>query len=130
MSKRLLVGIGICGALLATSSLQAHHSLAGVYDLNKVEKASGVVQKFAFVNPHGALYIEIKNTAGVAKLWHLTTGSANVLTSAGISATGPNRVKTGDTIAVTFNPALSGAPVGFLRSMTLPNQKTAEFAPD
>jgi hypothetical protein len=129
MSKRLLAGIVICGALLVTSSLQAHHSLAGVYDLNKVVKAAGVVQKFAFVNPHGALYIEIKD-AGVAKLWHLTTGSANVLTNAGISATGPNRVKTGDTITVTFNPAISGASVGFLRSMTLPDKSTAEFAPD
>ena len=130
MSKRLLVGIVICGALLATSSLQAHHSLAGVYDLNKVEKAVGIVQKLAFVNPHGALYIEIKNAAGVAKLWHLTTGSANVLTSAGVSATGPKRLKTGDSITVTFNPAISGAPVGFLRSMTLPDKTTAEFAPD
>ena len=130
MSKRLLVGIVICGALIAASSLQAHHSLAGVYDLNKVEKAVGVVQKFAFVNPHGALYVDIKDGAGVTKLWHLTTGSANVLTNAGISATGPGRVKTGDTITVTYNPAISGAPVGFLRSMTLPNNKTAEFAPD
>lgn len=130
MSKRLLVGIVMCGALLAAGSLQAHHSLAGVYDLKKVEKAAGVVQKFAFVNPHGALYIEIKNAAGVPTLWHLTTGSANVLTNAGISATGPNRVKSGDTITVTFNPAISGKPVGFLRSMTLANQKTAEFAPD
>lgn len=130
MSKRLLVGIVIGGALLATSSPQAHHSLAGVYDLNKVEKAAGIVRKFAFVNPHGALYIDIKNAAGVATLWHLTTGSANVLTNAGISATGPNRVKTGDTITVTFNPAHSGAPVGFLRSMTLPDKTTAEFVPD
>ena len=130
MSKRLLVGIVICGALLATGSVQAHHSLAGVYNLNKVEKAVGVVQKFAFVNPHGALYIEIKNAKGEAKVWHLTTGSANVLTNAGISATGPNRVKSGDTITVTFNPAISGASVGFLRSMTLPDKKTAEFAPD
>ena len=129
MTKRFWAAVVVCG-VLAGGSLLAHHSLAGVYDLNKVEKAVGVVQKFAFVNPHGALYIDIKNAAGVAKLWHLTTGSANVLTSAGISATGPNRVKTGDTITVTFNPAISGAPVGFLRSMTLPDKSTAEFAPN
>ena len=130
MSKRLLVGIVICGALLATSSPQAHHSLAGVYDLNKVEKAAGIVKKFAFVNPHGALYIDIKNAAGVAKLWHLTTGSANVLSNAGISATGPNRVKSGDEITVTFNPAISGATIGFLRSIVLPDKKEVEFVPN
>jgi len=130
MIKRLFAGIVVGAVLVAASSLLAHHSLAGVYDLRKVEKAVGVVQKFAFTNPHGALHIAIKNAQGEAKVWQLTTGSANVLTNAGITATGPNRVKTGDEITVTFNPAISGAPVGFLRSMTLPDKKTAEFAPD
>jgi hypothetical protein len=130
MTKRFLAGVVVCGALLAVGSLQAHHSLAGVYDLTKVEKASGVVQKFAFTNPHGALHIAIKNAAGEAKVWQLTTGSANVLTNAGVTATGPNRVKSGDTIQVTFNPALNGATVGFLRSIVLPDKKEVEFAPN
>ena len=130
MTKRFLVGIVVCGALLAAGSLQAHHSLAGVFDLNKTERATGVVQKFAFVNPHGALHIEIKNAAGVAQVWQLTTGSAHVLTNAGISATGPNRVKQGDTITVTFNPAINGSPLGFLRSMVLPDKTEVEFVPN
>ena len=83
MTKRFLAGVVLCGALLAASSLQAHHSLAGVYDLKKVERATGVVQKLAFTNPHGALHIELKNAEGVAKVWQLTTGSANVLTNCG-----------------------------------------------
>ena len=130
MTKRVLAGVVVCAALLAAGSLQAHHSLAGVYDLNKVERATGVVQKFAFTNPHGALHIAIKNPQGEAKVWQLTTGSANVLTNAGVTATGPNRVKTGDTIEVTFNPALNGATVGFLRSITLTGKKEVEFAPN
>jgi hypothetical protein len=101
-----------------------------VYDLKKVERATGIVQKFAFTNPHGALHIEIKNAQGQAKVWQLHTGSANVLTNAGISATGPNRVKSGDEITVTFNPALNGATIGFLRSIVLPGKKEVEFAPD
>ncbi len=108
----------------------AHHSLAGVYDLKKVERATGVVQKFAFTNPHGALHISIKNPQGEAKVWQLTTGSANVLTNAGVTATGPNRVKQGDEITVTFNPALSGATIGFLRSIVLPDKKEVEFVPN
>ena len=96
MTKRFLAGVVLCGALLAASSLQAHHSLAGVYDLKKVERATGVVQKLAFTNPHGALHIELKNAEGVAKVWQLTTGSANVLTTPGITATGPDRIKNGD----------------------------------
>jgi len=130
MTKRFLTGVVACAALLAGSALQAHHSLAGVYDLNKVERKTGIVQKFAFTNPHGALHIAIKNEQGEAKVWQLTTGSANVLTNAGVSATGPNRVKSGDEITVTFNPAQSGATIGFLRSIVLKDQKEVEFVPN
>jgi hypothetical protein len=128
MNKRTFVALVLLG-LIAASPLLAHHSLAGVYDLKKTERATGVVQKVAFTNPHGALHIELKNAEGVAKVWQLTTGSANVLTQAGISATGPGRLKQGDTIQVTFNPALNGTTVGFLRSITLQDKKEVEFQP-
>ena len=131
MNKRFVAGVVVCVALLAVGSVQAHHSLAGVYDLNKVERATGVVQKFAFTNPHGALHIAIKDKNGEVKVWQLTTGSANVLTNAGVSATGPNRIKSGDELTVTFNPAVSGASIGFLRSMVLPDsKKEVEFVPN
>lgn len=130
MTKRFLAGAVLCGALLAVSSLQAHHSLAGVYDLNKTERATGIVEKFAFTNPHGALHIAIKNAKGQAEVWQLTTGSANVLANAGVSATGPNRVRSGDEVTVTFNPATNGATIGFLRSIVLRDQKEVEFVPN
>ncbi|HET9196031.1 MAG TPA: DUF6152 family protein [Vicinamibacterales bacterium] len=129
MNKRAFVAVVFLG-LIAAGPLLAHHSLAGVYDLNKTERATGIVQKFAFTNPHGALHIAIKDKQGEAKVWQLTTGSANVLTNAGVSATGPNRVKNGDEITVTFNPALNGATIGFLRSIVLPDKKEVGFAPD
>ena len=129
MSKRFLAGVVLLG-LSAASPLLAHHSLAGVYDLKKVERATGVVQKFAFTNPHGALHIAIKNAQGEPKVWQLHTGSANVLTSAGVSATGPNRLRQGQVIQVSFNPSINGSNLGFLRSMTLPDNKEVEFAPD
>jgi hypothetical protein len=130
MTKRFWAGVVVCGVVLAAGSLQAHHSLAGTYDLNKTERATGVVQKIAFTNPHGALTIEIKDKDGVVKAWILTTGSINVLTNAGVSATGPNRLKPGDVIQVSFNPSKNGSNLGFLRSMTLPDKTEAEFAPN
>ena len=130
MTKQFWAGVVACAMLLVGSSLQAHHSLAGVYDLKKTEKATGVVQQLKFTNPHGSLVIEIKNAEGVAKVWNLTTGSINVLTNAGISATGPDRIKAGSVIDVTFNPATNGSNLGFLRSMTLKDKKTIEFVPD
>jgi hypothetical protein len=48
-----------------------------------------------------------------------------------VSATGPNRIKSGDELTVTFNPAVSGASIGFLRSMVLPgDKKEVEFVPN
>ena len=130
MTKRLWAGVVLCGVLLVAGSLQAHHSLAGTYNLNKTERATGTIQRLAFTNPHGALHIDIKDASGVPKTWILTTGSINVLTNAGVSATGPNRLKAGDTIQVSFNPAINGSNLGFLRSMTLPDKKEVEFLPD
>jgi hypothetical protein len=127
MTKGFLVCVVLGGALLAVSSLQGHHSLAGTYDLKKTVRGTGPVQKIAFTNPHGALTIEIKDEKGVAKNWVLTTGSSNVLTNAGISATGPGRLKPGDVITVSFNPAMNGNPLGFLRSMALPNKSEVQF---
>jgi hypothetical protein len=129
MTKPFLAGVVLL-ALAAASPRLAHRSLGGVYDLNKVERAIGKVQKFAFTNPHGALHIEIKDAKGEARVWQLTTGSANVLTNAGVSATGPNRVKSGDEVTVTFNPAINGSSIGFLRSIVLPDKKEVQFAPD
>ena len=128
MNKRTFVAVVLLG-LIAASPVLAHHSLAGVYDLNKTERATGVVQKFAFTNPHGALHIAIKDKNGEIKVWQLTTGSANVLTNAGVTATGPNRVKQGDEITVTFNPALNGATIGFLRSIVLETRKKSSLYP-
>ena len=129
MTKRTLVAVVFLG-LIAASPLLAHHSLAGVYDLNKTERATGIVQKFAFTNPHGALHIANKDKNGEAKVWHLTRGSANVLTNAGVTATGPNRVKNGDEITVTFNPALNGATIGFLPSIVLQDKEEVELVPN
>jgi len=128
MIKRTLVCLILCG-LVATGSLTAHHSLAGTYDIKTTNRATGLVVKVAFTNPHGALSVEIKDKEGVAKVWILTTGSSNVLTNAGVTATGPDRLKQGDTIEVSFNPALNGSNLGFLRSITLKGKKEVEFAP-
>jgi hypothetical protein len=42
MIKRTLVCVALCG-LMATGSLLAHHSLAGVYDMKKEMELAGSV---------------------------------------------------------------------------------------
>ena len=49
---------------MASSSLQAHHSLAGVYDMKAEKELSGTVEKVQFSNPHGSLSVGVKNPDG------------------------------------------------------------------
>lgn len=126
MVKRTL-GLALCAWVIASGSLLAHHSIAGVYNIKKTEKASGVLVKASFTNPHGAMHIEVKNTDGTAKVWILTTGSANVMSTLGFGNNGPNTVKAGDAVDFTYYPAINGSNLGFLRTLTLPNKKEVEF---
>ena len=41
--------------------LQAHHSLAGVYDMKGKKELSGTVTSVRFTNPHGSLALAVKN---------------------------------------------------------------------
>src|SRR5712671_6287290 len=116
MIKRTLVGMALCG-LMATGSLMAHHSLAGVYDMKKDIELSGSLESLKFVNPHGSLTVGVKNADGTTTSWVLTLGSATALAQRGIGKTGPNALHAGDNITVKYLPARNGSPLGFLKSV-------------
>src|SRR5437762_5312582 len=127
MIKRTLVGLALCG-LMATGSLIAHHSLAGVYDMKKDMELSGALESVKFVNPHGSLTIGVKNPDGSSTSWVLTLGSATALAQRGIGKTGPNALHAGDSIKVKFLPAKDGSPLGFLKSVTMPDGRVIQIS--
>ena len=118
MIRRALGCVVVCGCLMAGASLQAHHSLAGVYDPAKSGEVTGALTKLQFVNPHGSITITVKNADGTTTDWTFTTGSATTLADRGISKVGPNALKTGEPVTAKFIPARNGAPLGFLKSIT------------
>jgi len=119
MIKRILGCVAaLSGLLMATGVLQAHHSLAGVYDMKAEKEVSGAVEKVQFTNPHGSMSVAVKNADGTAVSWVLTLGSATALAQRGVGKTGPNALHTGDAVTVKFIPAKDGSPVGFLKSVT------------
>ena len=117
MIKRTLGCVALLG-LMASGSLLAHHSLAGVYDMKTDKELSGTVAKVQFTNPHGSLSVSVKNADGSSTDWVLTLGSASALAQRGVGKTGPNALHTGDAIKVKFLPAKDGSPLGFLKSVT------------
>ena len=122
MLKRTLASVVLlCGWLMASGVLQAHHSLAGVYDMKAEKEISGTVEKVQFVNPHGSLTILVKNPDASTTEWVFTLGSATALAQRGVGKIGPNALHTGDAITVKCIPAKDGHPLGFLKSVTYPD---------
>jgi uncharacterized protein DUF6152 len=122
MIARTLGCVVLCGWLMASGSLLAHHSLAGVYDMRKEGEMSGSFVSIKFTNPHGSLTLAVKNPDGSTTDWVMTTGSATTLAQRGLGKTGPtNTLKPGDTIKVKYLPARNGSPLGFLKSITMPD---------
>jgi hypothetical protein len=109
-------------------SLQAHHSLAGVYDMKAEKELSGEVAQIKFSNPHGSLSLAVKNADGSNTEWVLTLGSATALAQRGIGKTGPNALHAGDKISVKFLPAKDGSPLGFLKTVTMPDGRVIQIS--
>jgi hypothetical protein len=132
MAKWTSTCVVLCGLLLAGASLQAHHSLAGMYALGKESKVTGAFKAFRLVNPHSSLKIEVKGKDGSIVEWSFVGGSVKQLARLGIGKTGPNALKAGDEITVTCVPAADGkSPIGLLSAITYPDGHVVTFrSPD
>ena len=113
---------------MTSGSLQAHHSLAATYDIKATGTVTGVITKVAFTNPHGAMTLAVDNPDGTKTDWVFTTGSANAVQSLGFGRGGENTVTAGDKVTITYFGARSGKPLGFIRSITLPDQREVQIS--
>jgi hypothetical protein len=96
--------------------LEAHHSLAGVYDLNKETVLVGALTELRFTNPHSSIHLAVKNKDGSTTEWSLVTASNTVLTRQGVTK---SSIKPGDILKITILPARNGNPLGFIKSLEL-----------
>ncbi len=119
--------VALCGFVMAGAGLQAHHALAGVYDLNKEIVLTGALSKLNFTNPHSSLHLDVENTDGSTTEWVLVTASNRVLTRQGVTR---NSIKPGDILKITVLPARNGNPMGFIRSLELGDREVQLFFED
>jgi len=117
MIRRIVGCVGFCVLVMAGGSLQAHHSLAGVYDMKGEKEVTGTLTIIKFVNPHGSMHIAVKNADGTTTEWVFTTGSATTLAGRGIGKNS-DVLRAGDVITAKFIPTRDGSPLGFLKSIT------------
>ena len=130
MSSRTARLLVMCGFLavsvvITAVTLQAHHAVAGVYDLNKEVVLEGRLKKLNFTNPHASIELTVQNQDGTVTDWVLTTASLGVLTRRGINKTS---MKPGEILKVTVLPARNGNPAGFIRNLQLGDRSIDLFS--
>src|SRR5438874_9740086 len=96
--------------------------------MKKEMDLSGALENLEFVNPHGSLTVAVKNADCTATSWVLTLGSATALAQRGIGKTGPNALHAGDNIKVKFIPAKDGSPLGFLKTVIMPDGRVIQIS--
>jgi hypothetical protein len=115
-----------CGSLAAavflvlSIPLVAHHGAAS-FDNEKTLTLKGTVTEWLWANPHCFLKVDVKDDSGTVRNWNLELGNPTDITAGGYRRT---TFKTGDQVTVTITPVKSGAPVGRLRSVVLPDGQT------
>jgi hypothetical protein len=119
--------IVLCGFLMVGAGLEAHHAVAGVYDLNKEVVLEGRLKKLNFTNPHASIELTVPNKDGTFTEWKLTTASVTTLTREGINKTS---MKPGEILKVTILPARNGNPAGFIRNLQLGDRSIRLFFGD
>src|SRR5262249_28788349 len=65
---------------------------------------------------------------GTTTDWTFTTGSATTLADRGITKVGPKALKIGEPLTAKFIPAINGAPLGFLKSVTRADGQTLNIS--
>ena len=101
MTKWTFGCVVVCVSLVAVASLQAHHSLAGVYALGKEAKVTGAFKAFRLVNPDSTMKLDVKGKDGKTVEWTFVGGSVQAISRLGLKE-GPNALRPGDEITVTI----------------------------
>jgi hypothetical protein len=114
---RLNLLVAAAFVLLISIPLLAHHGNAS-YDTDNPITIKGTVTEFAWTNPHVQIYLDVKDDKGKVIHWSVETYSPGKLVRAGWTK---DSVKAGDQVSITLIPAKSGAPVGFLHKLVLPD---------
>ncbi|WP_428099567.1 DUF6152 family protein [Candidatus Rariloculus sp.] len=120
-----------CGWLMTAGSLLAHHSLAATYVMGGDAEVAGAFKAFRLVNPHSSMKMDVTNEDGSITEWTFTGGSVSTLARLGLGRTGPNALRPGDMITVTYMPPLDGkSPLGLLKTISYEDGRMVQFRVD
>ena len=105
-----LVGFG-------SSTLLAHHSVSGQFDMSKTATLKGVISRIDWINPHIFVYLDVEEN-GAKTTYMLETFPPSQMRAAGLTKellTG----KFGEVVTVSILPARDGSQhIGYIERIT------------
>ena len=107
----LLLGAGLT---IAGVAVQAHHSIAGVYDSSREATVDGVIAEFRFVSPHP--FVDVKDSR-TSQLWRLEMDNRGELEEIGFAA---STLEPGDRVVVVGSLAHREANRMYIRRLDRP----------
>ena len=87
MKTKTILVLLAAAALCAVQPAQAHHAFAAEYDSDKPVTLTGTLGKMEWVNPHGWLYMDVKQPDGTTKRWTIETSNPNQMSRHGLKKT-------------------------------------------
>ena len=120
----------VVACLLAASftlplAANAHHSFAAEFDAQKVVHLEGTVAKFAWVNPHSWLYVDVQKADGSVEQWKIEGGAPSALLRRGWNR---NSLPMGTKIIVNAFQARDGALRASARDIVFPDGRKLDLA--
>ena len=119
---RVCAGL-VCGALLCSAPVAAHHSFTAVYEMNKVIEIKGRITSVRWVNPHITIDVADDNR----QTWVIEAGPV-ILLSARMMIP-KSLFNVGETIRVRGNPGRKVARTIWVSNILLENHTEVLAAP-
>lgn len=116
--NRAILSLSALMLAAAASGVQAHHSFAAEFDVDKPLTLAGVVVKMEWVNPHSWLHIDVPKNDGTLQRWRIEGGAPSALLRRGWNR---NSLPPGTKVVVQAYAARSGEMYANARDITFPD---------
>ena len=125
--ERGLLALSVSFALLAAPALDAHHSVAGQFDVDKAATLVGVISDIDWINPHIYIHLDVKNETGGVDTWRLESVPPSYLRKARL--TRDTLMSAGQQVTISVLLPHDGTPqLGFVRVIAYPDGREYQLA--
>jgi hypothetical protein len=113
--RNILSLISCLAALLASATVQSHHSFSAEFDVGRPVAITGAVTTIEWTNPHAWIHLTVEDEQGNAQQWAVEMLGVNSLVRSGMT---PQTVKSGDMLTITGYGSRDGTNTANASSVT------------